>query len=161
MKNQVIFNEELLERFIEAVKAKYPKKAFGYFLSPEEGGEPTDFIMFKEDVRNEWKEEFEEYGQYYVRNEDAGFLATEEEMYEVTKKIQSMNMKIVGVYHSHQRHPAIFSTVDVDLHPSEKVWHLIISLRNVNMPQIKIFSVNNGQVSELRLIKESKVDAND
>lgn len=62
-------------------------------------------------------------------------------------------MKIVGVYHSHQRHPAVFSTVDVDLHPSEKIWHLIISLRNFNMPQLKAFALNKGQVSELEIKK--------
>ena len=153
MIKDVLFDETLLDRFVKEVKEKYPKKAFGFFISDTEGGQPVDFIMFNDDVRNEWKDEFEKYGQYYVSHEDAGFLATEEETYEFTKKIQAMNMKIVGVYHSHQRHPAVFSTVDVDLHPSEKIWHLIISLRNFNMPQLKAFALNKGQVSELEIKK--------
>lgn len=156
MDNEILFSKEILQRFESEVKKRYPKKAFGYFLSSEINGQPDDFIMFNNDVRNTWKEEFEEYGKYYIRNDDAGFLSTEEEVYEVTKKIQAMNKIIVGVYHSHQRHPAIFSSVDIDLHPSERLWHLIISLRNFDMPQIKVFSIKNSAVRELKINTISK-----
>ena len=152
MCKELIISKELTERFKKEVKDKYPKKAFGYFLSSKPGGQPDDFVMFNNDVRNKWKDNFEEYGNYYVRNEDARFLSTEEEIYEMNQKIKEMKKYIVGVYHSHQRHPAIFSTVDVDLHPSEKLWHLIISLRNFDMPQIKAFHINNGIVSEMKSV---------
>lgn len=151
MKNELIFGKDLLDRFVLQVKEKYPQKAFGYFVSSEEGGQPDDFIMFKDDVRDDWKTTFEEYGDYYVRNKDAGFLATDKEMYEVYKELERRRKYIVGVYHSHQRHPAIFSTVDIDLHPSEELWHLIISLRNVDMPQIKAFAVKENLPVELSI----------
>lgn len=73
MIKDVLFDETLLDRFVKEVKEKYPKKAFGFFISDTEGGQPVDFIMFNDDVRNEWKDEFEKYGQYYVSHEDAGF----------------------------------------------------------------------------------------
>lgn len=152
MENGLVIKAGVLERFIEECRKKYPKKAFGYFISSEKGGNPEDFIMFKEDVRNEWKSEFEEYGNYYVLHDDAGFLATEEEVYSVHKQLAKAKMHVVGVYHSHQRHPAIFSTVDIDLHPSEQLWHLIISLRNIDNPQIKAFRVVNGMPSELKVV---------
>lgn len=67
MIKDVLFDETLLDRFVKEVKEKYPKKAFGFFISDTEGGQPVDFIMFNDDVRNEWKDEFEKYGQYYVK----------------------------------------------------------------------------------------------
>ena len=51
-------------------------------------------------------------------------------------------MYVVGIFHSHQRHPAIFSSVDVDLHPSINLWHLIILLRKFDYPEIKVFLLN-------------------
>lgn len=59
MIKDVLFDETLLDRFVKEVKEKYPKKAFGFFISDTEGGQPVDFIMFNDDVRNEWKDEFE------------------------------------------------------------------------------------------------------
>ena len=154
MQKELVLKKALLERFVDECRNKFPKKAFGYFISSSKGGSPEDFIMFRDDVRNEWKSKFEEYGNYYVLHDDAGFLATEEEMYEVHKILSQRKMHIVGIYHSHQRHPAIFSTVDIDLHPSENIWHLIISLRNKDNPQIKAFSVKNSMPSELKIVSE-------
>lgn len=151
---KVIFSEDLLDSFQKDVKRKYPRKAFGYFLSDAVGGNPTEYIIFQNDIRNDMKNDFEKYGDYYKRNEDAGFLSTPEEIYKIHKTIQKEGKYIVGVFHSHQRHPAIFSTVDVDLHPSINLWHLIISLRNFDYPEIKIFSLKSGSVRELLLSKK-------
>lgn len=152
MDDKLIFSKDLLNRFIDQVKNKYPKKSFGYFLSNEEGGQPDSYIIFKDDVRNEMKDEFEQYGNYYKRNQDAGFLTSQEEMYKVHKKISNEGKYIVGVFHSHQRHPAIFSKVDVDLHPSNKLWHLIISLRNFDYPEPKVFSLKEGRVKQIAYV---------
>lgn len=152
MQNEIIFEKSLFDKFVCECKEKYPRKAFGYFISSKQGGNPEDFIMFENDIRNEWKDTFEQYGNYYVNNSDAGFLATEEEIVKVHRILAKRKKFIVGVYHSHQRHPAIFSTVDIDLHPSEKMWHIIISLRNFENPQIKAFSLEDGVPKELDIV---------
>lgn len=155
MVKTIMLENSLAQKFIEEVKKKYPDKAYGYFLSRDINGVPDDFILFNGDKRNEWKDLFEDYGKYYIRNKDAGFLASEEEMYRIHKIIQERNKFIVGVFHSHKRHPPIFSKVDIDLHPSYKLWHLIISLRNVDMPQIKAFMLGeDNNVEELQIIYE-------
>ena len=141
--------QELINKFIFDTKNKYPKKAFGYFISDEPGGSPVDYIMFENNIRNDWRGFFEEYGNYYKKNQDAGFLATPEETYHVEKYLRQNNMFKVGVFHSHQRHPAIFSKVDCDLHPEKDLWHLIISLRNIDMPQVRIFKVCNDMSQEI------------
>lgn len=154
MNDKLIFSEDLLNKFINQVKNKYPKKSFGYFLSDQDKGQPDSYIIFNDDVRNEMKDEFEQYGNYYKRNQDAGFLTSQEEMYKVHKMISSEGKYIVGVFHSHQRHPAIFSKVDVDLHPSNKLWHLIISLRNFDYPETKVFSLDDGRVRQIPYVVE-------
>lgn len=146
--------KEVYNKFVDKVKRKYPLKAFGYFLAPKGSDEPIDFYIFNADVRNNMKDEFEKYGEYYKIHEDAGFLASDEELVVFHKELESKGLHIVGVFHSHQRHPAIFSTVDIDLHPSERLWHLIISLRNLDFPQVKLFCHKDKVVRELQLALE-------
>lgn len=150
----VSLHPELINRFTIAVKEKFPKKAFGYFLAPIGDTCPSDFIIFNDDIRNDWRELFEQYGNYYKRNQDAGFLTTPEETYSIEKYIRNNGLRKIGVFHSHQRHPAIFSKVDVDLHPDESLWHLIISLRNFDLPQIKIFALKNSVIKELKIVEK-------
>ena len=122
-----------------------------FFLAPQNSDEPVDYYIFNYDLRNNMKKEFEEYGEYYKIHEDAGFLASDEELVKIHKILQKRNQHIVGVFHSHQRHPAIFSKVDIELHPSQSLWHLIISLRNIDMPQIKIFTCKENTIGEIKI----------
>ncbi|EKE01000.1 MAG: hypothetical protein ACD_21C00246G0003 [uncultured bacterium] len=151
-REHVCLSLDLLDRFVSAVKAKFPKKAFGYFLAPMGSECPSEFVVFDNDIRNDWKDTFEQYGSYYKIHEDAGFLATPEETYKVEKYIRNNKLHKVGVFHSHKRHPAIFASIDVTLHPDESLWHLIISLRNLDFPQIKAFALDNSSVKELKIL---------
>lgn len=152
--NDIKMKRDVYNKFVDMVQQKYPLKAFGYFLAAKGNDEPIDFYIFSDDVRNNMKDEFEKYGEYYRIHEDAGFLAPDEELVSFHQEIESKELHIVGVFHSHQRHPAIFSTVDIDLHPSEKLWHLIISLRNMDLPQVKLFNHHDKVVRELHLTLE-------
>ncbi len=154
MRDSVIMKKNFYEKFVDKIKQKYPKKSFGYFLANEGCDNPMDFYIFDKDMRNDMKEEFEKYGEYYKIHEDAGFLASDEEVVKFHKDLLNKRLHVVGVFHSHQRHPAIFSTVDIDLHPSEELWHLIISVRTLGSPQIKLFCHKNKVVQELHLILE-------
>lgn len=154
MKDSIVMKKKLYEKFVGKVRQKYPKKSFGYFLASKGCDNPMDFYIFGEDVRNDMKEEFEKYGEYYKIHEDAGFLASDEELVKFHKDLRNNGLHVVGVFHSHQRHPAIFSKVDIDLHPSEDLWHLIISVRTFDSPQVKLFRHKNKVVQELRLILE-------
>ena len=52
----------------------------------------------------------------------------------------------IGLFHSHCRHPANFSQIDHDMHISRypHLWHMIISVRNRSMPQVRIFDVSES-----------------
>jgi proteasome lid subunit RPN8/RPN11 len=155
-KDSVIFSETLYKSFLKAIFEKFPEKAYGFFISNSSFYEPTDFILFSSNVRNthEWKCRFESYGKYFVDHDDAGFVATPEESWQVQKQIWAKGMFEVGVFHSHKRHPANFSRIDYEMHMQRCVglWHLIVSLRNPEIPQIRIFQVSDKLVKELNLI---------
>jgi proteasome lid subunit RPN8/RPN11 len=134
----------------------FPKKSFGYLVSEVGDSHPTDFILFHDNHRNEedWKPRFESYGEYFTIHSDAGFVASPEESLRIQRLLWERGQCEVGVFHSHQRHPANFSQIDYDLHIERfaRLWHLIISMRNPQLPQIRAFDVSTEGVYEIPVI---------
>jgi formylglycine-generating enzyme required for sulfatase activity/proteasome lid subunit RPN8/RPN11 len=137
-----------------------PVKSFGFLISPDESGTPTDFVLFESNIRNSdsWKSRFEAYGPYFVQHDDAGFVATPEESWRLQKAIWKRGMVEVAVFHSHLRHPANFSQIDYELHMQrfDNLWHLIISARNPELTQMRAFDVSRDGVRELALVSEEE-----
>ena len=151
----IAFPRTLHDRIVATVAERFPQKSFGYLLSDTSAHEPRDFVLFHENIRNDaaWQPHFHTYGRYFVEHDDAGFVATPEEAWRVQKEIWSRGMFEVAAFHSHQRHPGNFSGIDYDLHLArfERLWHLIISLRNPALPQLRAFDVSADGVLELPL----------
>ena len=145
---KVTFKPKVLDNFTQEISTLHPKKTFGFFLSKKIDGPIEEYIIFKDNLRDEYNELFEKYGNYYVTNH-TGFVSTPEETFKAERYIQNKNLIKVGVFHSHRNHPAFFATVDAALHPDKDLWHMIISLRNPVIPRIKIFSKRNGDIEEL------------
>jgi proteasome lid subunit RPN8/RPN11 len=153
--DEVVLSDTLRERLLATIAARHPTKSFGYLLTDLDAARPTDFVLFEQNVRNDagWKPRFEGYGRYFVEHDDAGFVAAPEESWRLQKEIWRREMFEVAVFHSHQRHPANFSRIDYDTHLSRfsALWHLIVSMRNPRLPQIRAFSVSAAGVRELRI----------
>ena len=152
------FPQELMDQVTARILSRHPIKSFGYFVSDTRAGMPTDFIIFEGNDRNArgWKEEFESFGQYFVDHGDAGFVATPEEIWRFKKETRARGLFEVGVFHSHQRHPANFSRVDYDMHMKsvgKQLWHAIFSLRNPDDPQVRVFEIHESGVSEVHLLE--------
>jgi proteasome lid subunit RPN8/RPN11 len=149
----LVLSAPLLERLLGTIETRFPRKSFGYLLSHGDPWAADDFLLFEDNVRNapEWKGRFESYGRYFVDHDDAGFVATPEESWRIQCEIWERGMTEVGVFHSHQRHPANFSRIDYEMHLSRfsRLWHLIVSMRNPAMPQVRAFSVSADGVEEL------------
>jgi proteasome lid subunit RPN8/RPN11 len=111
--------------------------------------------MFEGNIRNrdDWRNVFESRGRYFVDHPDAGFVATPEESWRVQKYLIEKKLNEAAVFHTHLRHPGNFSDVDYDLHISRfgMLWHMIISLRNIRMPQMRAFAVSKAGVRELEI----------
>lgn len=151
----IAFPRTLRDRLVTTITERFPEKSFGYLLSDTGAGEPRDFVLFRDNIRNDevWQPHFHEYGRYFVEHDDAGFVATPEEAWRVQKEIWSRGMFEVAAFHSHQRHPGNFSGIDYDLHLSrfQRLWHLIVSLRTPELPQLRAFDVSAAGVVELPL----------
>lgn len=155
-KDTIVLSPDLQECFVATVKGRLPLKSFGYFLSatgPQ--GQPSDFVLFEDNIRNSlnWKGKFEAYGRYFVDHDDAGFVATPEEAWRVQKEIWTRGLVEVGVFHSHLRHPANFSQIDYEMHTARfsNLWHITVSMRNPDQPQLRAFAVSQSGVRELRV----------
>ena len=150
---EILFAEAVHDRLVGTIRRRFPRKSFGYLLSEGSPTAVTDFILFEENVRNEpeSRRQFESYGRYFVEHHDAGFVASPEEVWRVQKEIWARGLREVGVFHSHRRHPANFSGIDYDLHTErfENLWHLIVSMRNPLVPQLRAFSVSRRGIREL------------
>jgi formylglycine-generating enzyme required for sulfatase activity/proteasome lid subunit RPN8/RPN11 len=155
MDDPIIFPDPLYKRLLAEAAERYPRKTYGYLLSRSGPRQPTDFILFQDNIRNsnQWQPEFHSYGHYFVEHADAGFVATPEESWLVQREIWSRGMYEIGVFHSHQRHPANFSQIDWDLHKQRfcDLWHLIVSFRNPRLPQLRAFVVAEHGVREIPL----------
>lgn len=153
--DQILLPAELQDRLLKTVLSRYPQKSFGYLISESTLDRPTDFIVFKENIRNDdaWRDVFESRGRYFIDHPDAGFVATPEESWRVQKYLFEKHLNEVAVFHTHLRHPGNFSDVDYDLHISRfgLLRHLIISLRNIRMPQMRAFAVSKTGVRELEI----------
>ncbi len=161
-KPTVVLPKELINKVIEGITSRHPVKSFGYFISDEKGGVAKDFIIFEGNNRNAkgWKEGFERRGQYFVDHADAGFVATPEEIWKFKKETCSRGMFEVGVFHSHQRHPANFSRVDHDLHIKsigKQLWHALFSMRVPENPQVRVFEIYDTGVNEVSLLDSEKL----
>lgn len=158
----IVLSPVLRERLITTIRQRFPQKSFGYLVSDVDVRTPTDFILFEANIRNSdaWRNKFESYGQYFVEHEDAGFVATPEESWQVQNEIWKRGMVEVGVFHSHLRHPANFSRIDFDLHTErfDNLWHMIISMRNPNLPQLRVFFVSHVGVRELQVVTPAESD---
>src|SRR5437667_5132804 len=114
--NRIEMSEQLYAALVGEVVRRHPEKSFGYLISDIDPLTPTDFILFEGNVRNsgQWRQQFEAYGDYYVQHTDAGFVAPPEEAWCLQKEIWARNMVEVGIFHSHNRHPANFSRIDFE-----------------------------------------------
>jgi len=147
--------ESLYKRLLGVVRECHPQKSFGYLLSATVPTRPTDFVRFEGNIRNSphWRGRFESFGRYFVEHDDAGFVTTPEESWRIAQEIAARGVDEVALFHTHQRHPANFSRIDYELHASRfhNLWHLIVSMRNPELPQLRPFAVTRAGVRELPL----------
>jgi proteasome lid subunit RPN8/RPN11 len=161
----VVFPRAVYDRLVAVAVDRHPVKSFGYLVSDGPAHRPVDFVLFQDNDRNDarWQPEFWSRGRYFVDNDDAGFVASSEESWRVQKLLMARGLFEVGVFHTHRRHPANFSSIDYDMHVSrfDNLWHLVISLRNVTIPQVRAFAVAPGSVHEIELLFAAEGGATD
>jgi len=151
----VCLPDPMLRRLVGTVAARLPLKSFGFLVSDGPTRRPVDFVLFEQNLRNgeRWRGEFEAYGKYFVEHDDAGFVAEPAESLRLQRLLMATGMSEVAVFHSHRRHPGSFSRIDYEMHRSRfgGLWHLIISMRNPLIPQVRAFAPGPAGVDELEV----------
>src|SRR5688572_4890159 len=64
------------------------------------------------------------------------------EQLRVFNEIDEAGLELVGIYHSHTRSPAYPSSTDVSLAYYPEAVYLIVSLRNLDDPELRGFKIN-------------------
>jgi hypothetical protein len=141
-------------------------KSFGLLLAdPLEPGFPftaTDVVFFDptRNRRNDpgLRSAFEAQGTYFRSFDDAGFVADPDELLQVYLRLEATDLEAVALFHVHRRQPANFSVIDFRLHNPAFAWHLIISLRDPDRPDLRPFAVDKNLSAELGI---SALDRNE
>jgi len=84
---------------------------------------------------------FHAQGSYFRAYEDAGFVADPIDLLRAWRRIEGAGLEPVAAFHVHRRQPANFSSIDYRLHNPAFAWHLIISLRDPAIPDVRPFLV--------------------
>lgn len=91
---------------------------------------------------------------YPVTNRLASSYAFEmepEEQVRAMLDLEERGLELVAIYHSHPQGPAGPSATDVAKAFYPEAAQVIVSLRDRKQPTVRVFSIKNGQISELSL----------
>lgn len=73
------------------------------------------------------------------------------EQLKVFNAIEEAGLDLVGIYHSHTRSPAYPSSTDVSLAYYPEAIYLIVSLADMDRPDLRGFRILEGKVTEVDL----------
>lgn len=73
------------------------------------------------------------------------------EQLKVFREIEADGLDLVAIYHSHTRSPAYPSSTDVSLAYYPEAVYLIVSLRDLDAPELRGFRIRDGKVDEVEL----------
>lgn len=135
----------VLERLTSDLLRQYPRKTFGVLYARSDSTAVADYYIYRDDdrARDDVTKAFEDRGEYYRNNSNAGFKATVAETISENANCKKRGYKRVAIIHTHLRHPVYFDEVDLDLHPTADLWHLLVSLRNPMQPELAAFKVTS------------------
>ena len=94
---------------------------------------------------------------YRLTNVDASpehFSLDPKEQFAVIKEIRPQGWNVLAVYHSHPTTPARMSQEDVRLAFAPDIRYVIVSLMDRKKPQVKSFTVMEGQPVEESVLME-------
>ena len=73
------------------------------------------------------------------------------EQLRVFNEIDEAGLDLIGIYHSHTRSPAYPSSTDVSLAYYPEAVYLIVSLAEMDRPDLRGFRIQDGKVTEIEL----------
>ena len=96
---------------------------------------------------------------YKIKNTDNSndhFMMAPAEQFAVVKDIRSAELEMLAIYHSHPETPARPSEEDIRLALTPDVIYVILSIKDLKAPQVEGFLIEEGNVTEVPIMVESK-----
>lgn len=84
-------------------------------------------------------------------NPETCYFMEPEEQFKVFKEMRNLNLKLVGIYHSHTGTSAYPSKRDVDMAFYPEAIYVIISLKNFDNPDVRGFKIIEGKIEEEKI----------
>jgi proteasome lid subunit RPN8/RPN11 len=73
------------------------------------------------------------------------------EQYEITMELEKQGWELGGIYHSHTRSPAYPSQTDLNLAFYPDALYLIVSVQDLDAPDLRAFRIKERQIDEVPL----------
>jgi [CysO sulfur-carrier protein]-S-L-cysteine hydrolase len=124
--------QEFADKIIAQAKAEHPNEACG-LLAGADGG-ATKLLPMTNAERS----------PVIYRMEPA-------EQLKAFNEIDEAGLDLVGIYHSHTRSPAYPSSTDVSLAYYPEAVYVIVSLADMDAPDLRGFRISDGKVTEIEL----------
>jgi proteasome lid subunit RPN8/RPN11 len=80
-------------------------------------------------------------------------IAAQEEL-AIWNELDEHDWSLYAIYHSHTRSPAYPSQTDVGLAHFPGTFYILISLENQDAPDVRAYTIEQGAISEVPLIRE-------
>lgn len=92
---------------------------------------------------------------YRMANKDkstTSFFMDPKEQLMAMKEIRNSGLDFIGIYHSHPETNAYPSAHDVELAYYPEVSYLIISLKDIENPEVRSFRITEGRIEEEKAV---------
>ncbi|MCM8784013.1 MAG: M67 family metallopeptidase [Candidatus Omnitrophica bacterium] len=128
----LVLERKVLEKIIKHCKKEFPLEACGIFVG-----------------RNDKAEKI--FALPNIEKDSTRFLADAKEQLKAFKETEKLKMKILGIYHSHPDGSAYPSSRDRELAFYPDFFYLIVSLKNFNNPEIRVYRINGDKIEEEKM----------
>jgi proteasome lid subunit RPN8/RPN11 len=76
------------------------------------------------------------------------------DLFRIMSEIDAAGEELAAIYHSHTKSPAVPSPTDVNLASYPDAVYVIVSIADPGAPEVRGFSIRDGQVAEVDLVVE-------
>ena len=129
MAETLSLSQDLYQEIIQHLAAEKPLEGCG-ILSGQDG-QPVRFFPARNEARSETF--------YNIAPED---------LFRIMRQIDRSGETLWGIVHSHPATPAYPSSTDIRLAFYPDVYYLIVSLADPERPDLRAFTIRDGQVTE-------------
>ena len=123
---------DFAQQIIDQAKAEHPNEACG-LLGGTDGAATRLFRMTN------------------AERSPVNYRMEPAEQLKVFNEIDAEGLELVAIYHSHTRSPAYPSSTDVSLAYYPEAVYLIVSLADMEKPDLRGFRIQDGKISEIEL----------